>query len=88
MDMHGLEAWRIFRMTANTTTAQDVPRSTIHGAERHWSLMGNRMVCRGVPLSISMHVGEWRLCLPRFHHCAMTNRTLNNLIFFLRDGDN
>lgn len=47
---HGAETWRIFRMTANTTTAQDVPRSTRHGAERHWSLMGNRMLCRGVPL--------------------------------------
>jgi len=47
---YGAETWRIFRMTANTTTAQDVPRSTRHGAERHWSLMGNRIaVPRSAP---------------------------------------
>ena len=77
MDMHGAETWRVFRMTANTTTAQDVARSTRHGAERHWSLMGNRMLCRGVPL-IHQSYGESGDYALHGSIAAMTNRTLKS----------
>lgn len=82
---HGAETWRIFSMTANTTTPEDVPRE-VDKTWRETSLefKGQQnavMLCRGVPLSLrpqyvlplllcrSRRVA-WGLCLPQFHRCC------------------